>query len=289
MLRIALPNKGRLAEETRELFADAGLEVRARGDRALTASLGGEFEAIFVRAQDIPEFVADGAADAGVTGWDLVSEAERPVDVLLDLEFGRCRLVVAARDDSGVGSMDGVAAGARVATVFPRVTRRFFERAGRLVEVVPVSGAAEIAPHLGIADIVVDLTSTGSTLKVNGLREVTTVLESSARLIAARGALQAVGSDKGRALGELVDALSSVLRARGKRYLMANVPRDALEQVKQVIPGLNGPTVIDIMNGGTFVAVHAVVPAKTIYRTISALKALGGEGILVTRIERLMP
>jgi ATP phosphoribosyltransferase len=289
MLRIALPNKGRLAEETRELFADAGLEVRARGDRALTASLGGEFEAIFVRAQDIPEFVADGAADAGVTGWDLVSEAERPVDVLLDLEFGRCRLVVAARDDSGVGSMDDVAAGARVATVFPRVTRRFFERAGRPVEVVPVSGAAEIAPHLGIADIVVDLTSTGSTLKVNGLREVTTVLESSARLIAAQGALQATGSDKARALGELVDALSSVLRARGKRYLMANVPRDALERVKQVIPGLNGPTVIDIMNGGTFVAVHAVVPAKTIYRTISALKALGGEGILVTRIERLMP
>ena len=289
MLRIALPNKGRLAEETRELFADAGLEVRARGDRALTASLGGEFEAIFVRAQDIPEFVADGAADAGVTGWDLVSEAERPVDVLLDLEFGRCRLVVAARDDSGVASMDDVAAGARVATVFPRVTRRFFERAGRPVEVVPVSGAAEIAPHLGIADIVVDLTSTGSTLKVNGLREVTTVLESSARLIAAQGAVQAVGSDKGRALGELVDALSSVLRARGKRYLMANVPRDALERVKQVIPGLNGPTVIDIMNGGTFVAVHAVVPAKTIYRTISALKALGGEGILVTRIERLMP
>ena len=289
MLRIALPNKGRLAEETRELFADAGLEVRARGDRALTASLGGEFEAIFVRAQDIAEFVADGAADAGVTGWDLVSEAERPVDVLLDLEFGRCRLVVAARDDSGVGSMDEVAAGARVATVFPRVTRRFFERAGRRVEVVPVSGAAEIAPHLGIADIVVDLTSTGSTLKVNGLREVTTVLESSARLIAAQGAMQAAGSDKGRALGELVDALSSVLRARGKRYLMANVPRDALDRVKQVIPGLNGPTVIDIMNGGTYVAVHAVVPAKTIYRTISALKALGGEGILVTRIERLMP
>jgi ATP phosphoribosyltransferase len=289
MLRIALPNKGRLAEETRELFADAGLEVRARGDRALTASLGGEFEAIFVRAQDITEFVADGAADAGVTGWDLVSEAERPVDVLLDLEFGRCRLVVAARDESGVACLDDVAAGARVATVFPRVTRRFFEHAGRPVEVVPVSGAAEIAPHLGIADVVVDLTSTGSTLKVNGLREVATVLESSARLIAAPGAVQAAGSDKARALGELVDALASVLRARGKRYLMANVPRRALDEVKRVIPGLNGPTVIDILNGGSFVAVHAVVPAKTIYRTISALKALGGEGILVTRIERLMP
>src|SRR5262245_10624070 len=163
MLRIALPNKGRLAEETRELFEDAGLEVRARGERALTASLGGEFEALFVRAQDIPEFVADGAADAGVTGFDLVSESERPLETMLDLGFGSCRLVVAARDESGLSALTDIAPGARVATSFPRATRRFFERAGLEVEVVPVSGATEVAPHLGIADIVVDLTSTGST------------------------------------------------------------------------------------------------------------------------------
>ncbi len=288
MLRIALPNKGRLAEEARELFADAGLEVRARGDRALTASLGGEFEAIFVRAADIPEFVADGAADAGVTGLDLVQESERPIDTLLDLEFGRCRIVVAAREDSNVHTLADVSGRPRVATVFPRVTARYFEREGREVDVVPVSGACEIAPHLGIADIIVDITSTGSTLKVNGMREVATVLESSARLIAARGAAGA-GTARATTLGELVDALASVLRARGKRYLMANVPRARLDDVKQVLPGLNGPTVIDIMNGGTFVAVHAVVPAKTVYRTIASLKALGGEGILVTRIERLTP
>jgi ATP phosphoribosyltransferase len=305
MLRIALPNKGRLAEEARELFNDAGLEVRARGERALTASLGGEYEAIFVRAADIPEFVADGAADAGVTGRDLVCESERPLHELLDLGFGRCRLVVAAREDSGITRLDEIGsaraggAGAnaatgnpRVATVFPRITRRFFADEQRAVDIVPVSGAAEIAPHLGIADIVVDLTSTGSTLRVNGLREIATVLESSARLITAttlQPDASGVTGAKSRELGELVMALESVLRARGQRYVMANVPRAALEQVKQVLPGLNGPTIIDIMNGGTFVAVHAVVPAKTIYRTIGQLRALGGEGILVTRIERLMP
>lgn len=291
MLRIALPNKGRLAEEARDLFNDAGLEVRAANERALTASLGGEFEALFVRAQDIPEFVADGAADVGITGWDLIRESARALESLADLEFGRCRLAVAAREDSGITDLSDMPAGMRVATVFPRLAQEFFEARGCLVEVVPVSGAAEIAPHIGIADVIVDLVSTGSTLRVNGLREVATVLESTARLVVARDSLRdesEVGRRKRQAVQELVAALQSVLRARGKRYVMANVPRERLEEVKRVLPGLNGPTVIDIMNGGTHVAVHAVADAKTIYRTVAELKSLGAEGILVTRIERLM-
>lgn len=289
MLRIALPNKGRLAEEARELFNDAGLEVRVRGERALTASLGGEFQALFVRAADIPEFVADGAADAGITGRDLVAESGRDLVELLDLGFGRCRLSIAANEESGIVRPEDVPAGARVATCFPRLTERFFAAAGRDVEIVPITGAAEIAPHIGIADIIVDLVSTGSTLRVNGLQEVATVLESTARLVAARGLVERGDPDKRRALAELSAALESVLRARGKRYLMANVPRDQLDRVKQVLPGLNGPTVIDVLNGGVYVAVHAVCDASSIYRTVADLKALGAEGILVTRIERLMP
>jgi ATP phosphoribosyltransferase len=289
MLRLALPHKGRLSEDARALLADAGLEVRASSERALVASLGGEFEAIFVRAQDIPEFVADGAADAGVTGWDLVEESGRPLDSMLDLGFGRCRLVVAAREDSGIISLDGLPADARVASVFPNVTRRFFERAGRRVQVVPMSGAAEIAPHLGIADVILDLTSTGSTMRVNGLREVATVLESTARLVVAGVASgRPPQGERRQSLEELVAALRSVLDARGRRYVMANVPRARLDEVRRILPGISGPTVIDVMNGGSKVAVHAVCPADGIYRTINALKAVGGEGILVTRIERLM-
>ncbi|MEP6999197.1 MAG: ATP phosphoribosyltransferase [bacterium] len=287
MLRIALPNKGRLAQEARELFTDAGLEIRAAGPRALTASLGGEFQALFVRAQDIPEFVADGAADAGVTGFDLIQESGRVLDELANLEFGLCRLAVAAKEDSGVFSLADIGAGMRVATVFPRITRQFFADRGAAVEIVPISGAAEIAPHIGIADVIVDLVSTGSTLRVNGLREVATVLESTSRLISTPSVR--ADATRARALDELVGALQSVLAARGKRYVMANVPRARLEEVKKVVPGLNGPTVIDIMNGGEHVAVHSVVDAATIYRTIADLKALGAEGILVTRIERLMP
>lgn len=288
MLKIALPNKGRLADDTRELFGDAGLPVLTRGDRALSASLGGEFEALFVRAQDIPEFVADGAADAGVTGADLIAECDRTLCTLADLEFGKCRLVVAATDSSAIESIDAIPQGARVATSFPRLSARYFAGAAREVEIVPVSGAAEIAPHLGIADVIVDLVSTGSTLRVNGLHEVATVLESSARMIVAHDGAAPNGDDR-RALEDLVGALQSVLRARGQRYLMANVPRARLSDVKRVLPGLNGPTVVDIMNSGEHVAVHAVVPASQVYRTVARLKALDAEGILVTRIERLMP
>lgn len=289
MLRLAIPNKGRLNEGTRSLLADAGLEARASSERALVASLGGEFEAIFVRAQDIPELVADGAADAGITGWDLVQESTRPLASLLDLGFGRCRLVVAAREDSGIRSIDDVPAGARVATVFPRITARWFAERDRPIEIVPISGAVEVAPHLGIADVILDLTSTGSTLRVNGLREVTTVLDSTAHLIVAGAASgRAPSGARRQTIDDLVAALASVLAARGQRYVMANVPRDRLEEVRRILPGISGPTVIDVMNGGTKVAVHAVCPAEGIYRTLNALKAIGGEGILVTRIERIL-
>ena len=168
MLRIALPNKGRLSEDARDLFNQAGLDVLVRGDRALTASLGGEFEAIFVRAQDVPEFIADGAADAGITGYDLVMESERELDSLLDLEFGKCSLVIACREEATTSTISELPNNTRVATAFPAVARRYFADAKMNVQVVPISGAAEIAPHLGIADVILDVTSTGSTLKMNG-------------------------------------------------------------------------------------------------------------------------
>lgn len=283
MVKVALPNKGRLFDDVKMLFEDAGLPFRGRSERSLTASLNEELEAIFVRAQDIPEFVADGAADVGMTGKDLLVESGRSLTELLDLEFGRCRLVVAAKDDGPYKDMASLKGRPKVATCFPQLTARHFKNQGIDVDVVPVSGAAEIAPHLGIADIVVDLTSTGSTLRVNGLRELGTILESSARLIARPSMAQE------RPIRELALALESVLRARSQRYVMANAPRDNLAKVRECLPGLNGPTLSQVLDGERFVAIHAVVPASTVYRTISKLKAAGCEGILVTRIERLVP
>jgi ATP phosphoribosyltransferase len=283
MTRIALPNKGRLAEGARELLERSGLEFDVRGDRALQASLGDDFLALFVNARDIPEFVADGAADLGITGRDLIMESGRDVAVVLDLGFGRCRLALAAAEDNAVGDLAGVPDDTRVATVFPRITEAFFRERGQRVRLVPISGAAENAPHLGVADMIVDLVSTGSTLKMNGLREVGTIMESTAVLIARADVCD------WRTTRELVTALESVLRAQGKRYLMANVPRAQLPAVKEILPGINGPTVVDVLNGGEHVAAHAVVDRRDVYRVIAQLKAIGATGILVTSIERLMP
>ena len=285
-LRIALPNKGRLADDALELLERAGLEPAMAADRSLRADLGDDFTALFVRARDIPEFVADGAADLGITGSDLVAEAERPLDTLLRLGFGRCRLAIAAKDDAGWDSGDDLPDNARIATSFPRTTERWFAERGRTIQLVPVSGAAEIAPHIGVADVIVDIVSTGSTLKMNGLREVETIADAEAVLVGRPG--YADGEAGGR-VRELLAALESVLRAQGKRYLMANVPREALDRVKEVLPGINGPTIVDVMDSGRHVAAHAVVDRSEVYRTIARLKSLGAEGILVTKIERLMP
>jgi ATP phosphoribosyltransferase len=286
-IRIALPNKGRLSERALRLFEQAGLKPASLASRALMADLGDNFQAIFVRAADIPEYVADGAAALGVTGSDLVLESGRDVTELLDLGFGRCRLAVATKEESGVTRASDLPSGTRVATSFPRIARNYFESIGVEIKIAPMSGAVEIAPHLGIADVIVDLVSTGSTLRMNGLCEIETVLESSARLVASPSAL--ADSTVRTAIDELSTALDSVLQAEEKRYLMANVPKARLDQVRAVIPGLSGPTIVEVLDSGEWVAAHAVVDADRVYQTIGTLKALGAEGILVTRIERLMP
>lgn len=285
-IRIALPNKGRLAEGSRELLKRAGLHISGRADRALHAPIGEGFQALFIRSRDIPEFVADGVADVGITGRDMAAESGRALDTLVDLEFGRCRLVVATREESRIHNVADLDDGSRVATSFPRLTERFFAEQSKPIDLVPVSGAAEAAPHLGVAEVIVDLVSTGSTLKTNGLREIATILESSAIMVACRG--NGGASDRERRLEELVVALESVIRARDKRYLMANVPRDTLAAVSRVLPGISGPTVVDVIDSG-MVAAHAVVDAADVYRAIADLKELGATGILVTKIERLMP
>jgi ATP phosphoribosyltransferase len=281
-MRIAVPNKGRLHDPTMDLLERAGLQVVDGTDRKLYAdTVDPEVTVLYARAADIPEYVADSAADIGITGLDQARETDRSnlVD-LLDLEFGACRLVLAAPEDGAVDAVSGLAGGT-VATEFPNVTREFFDEHGVDVEVVEVSGATELTPHVDIADAIVDITSTGTTLRMNRLVEVADVLESSVRLFARED----VATDE--KVRQVRVALASVLSAEGKRYLMMNVPEDALDDVKSVLPGMGGPTVMDIA-GSDAVSVHAVVDEREVFETINDLKAIGASDVLVTEIERLV-
>jgi ATP phosphoribosyltransferase len=286
-LRVALPNKGRLAEDALDVLRDAGIVLETAEDRRLFAKAAREgFLVMFVRAADIPEFVQDGVADVGITGWDIVQESAKDVQPLMDLGFGRCKLVVAAPEDSAVRAIGDVRPGMRVATSFPHLAREFFKGHGTPVSIVEVSGATEVTPHIGVADLIVDLVASGSTLKVNRMRSIATVLESSARLIANKAALQ--DGVRGAKAKELVWALESVVHAKGKHYVMANVPKAKLDQVHRIMPGISGATIVQLGSRPDFVAAHAVVDERDLYHVVKDLKALGAEGILVVPISRLM-
>ncbi|WP_232686928.1 ATP phosphoribosyltransferase [Halobacterium zhouii] len=281
-MRIAVPNKGRLHEPALELLDRAGLGVENGADRQLYANtVDPDITVLFARAADIPEYVSDGAADVGITGFDQHQESGvENVGSVLDLEFGKCRLVLAAPEDGDITNPADLA-GKTVATEFPRITRNYFDDLGVDPEVVEVTGATELTPHVEMADAIVDITSTGTTLRVNRLAVVDEVLSSSARLFAREDVR---GDEK---VGQVVTALRSVLSAEGKRYLMLNAPEDELDAVEDVIPGLGGPTVLDVDEPG-MVAVHAVVAERDVFETVDELKRVGASGILVTEIERLV-
>ncbi|WP_436900364.1 ATP phosphoribosyltransferase [Halovenus halobia] len=280
-MRIAVPNKGRLHEPTVSLLERAGLHLVDGADRKLYAdTVDPDVSILFARASDIPEYVADGAAELGITGYDQARESPVDLTELLDLGYGRCRIVLAAPEDGDITSVEDLEGGT-VATEFPRITESYFADAGVDVSVTEVSGATELTPHVDMADAIVDITSTGTTLRMNRLAEVEELLSSSVRLFARDDVQDDPKVD------QVATALDSVLAAEDKRYLMLNAPEDRLEDVREVLPGMGGPTVMDIA-GTDQVAVHAVVGEETVFEAISDLKTVGASDILVTEIERLV-
>ena len=279
-MRIAVPNKGRLHEPTIDLLERAGLHLVDGADRKLYAQTADpDVTVLFVRTGDIPAYVADGTADVGITGYDQVRESGAELSELLDLSYGSCRIVLAAPEDDDIERVADLEGGT-VATEFPRVTREYFDKQGVDVEIVEVSGATELTPLVDIADGIADISSTGTTLRMNRLAVIDEVLSSSVRLFAGAAA------DDPK-IEQVATALESVLAAEGRRYLMMNVPEDDLEAVKEVIPGMGGPTVMEVA-GEDQLAVHAVVDQDRVFETISDLKSVGASDVLVTEIERLV-
>jgi ATP phosphoribosyltransferase len=282
-LRLAIPNKGRLVEPTVSLLRDAGLVFEA-GERALVARVQNfDLDILYVRTDDIVEFVADGVAELGITGLDLVGESGSDVPQLRKLGYGRCCLTIAVPNDSPYQTAEDLA-GLRVATSHMNLTKRFFESRSIRLDVIPISGAAEVAPRLGLAEAIVDLVSTGSTMVVNGLRPIEEVFDSEAVLLANAAAQRAHGP----VFDSIQTMLSATLAARDRKYLMMNAPLAKAAELEELLPGLESPSVIPLAHEG-MIAIHSVVDADAVWSLLPKLKAAGASGILILPIEKLVP
>ena len=282
-MRLAIPNKGRMVEPTLHLLHDAGL-VFDEHDRSLVARVQNfDLDILFVRTNDVIEFVGDGVADLGITGIDLLTETGAELPRIRSLGYGRCRLAAAVPSDTPYQSVEELA-GLRVATAHPATARRFFAERDIQVDVIPISGAVEVAPRLGLAEAIVDLVSTGSTLVMNGLRPIGDVLESEAVLVANPTARLELGP----AIEAIDTMLGAVIAARGKKYLMMNAPAARLSELERLLPGLESPSVIPLAHEG-MIAIHSVVGADDVWGLLPRLKAGGASGILVLPIEKIVP
>jgi ATP phosphoribosyltransferase len=270
-LRLAIPNKGRLVEPTVRLLRDAGLVFEA-DDRALVARVQNfDLDILFVRTNDIVEFIID-----------LVAESGTDAPLVRKLGYGRCRLTLAVPNDSPFRAAEDLA-GLRVATSHMGLTKRFFAERAIPVDVIPVSGAAEVAPRLGLAEAIVDLVSTGSTMVVNGLRPVEEVFASEAVLLANKTAL----AERPDVIDSINTMLSATLAARDRKYLMMNAPKSKLAELENLLPGLESPSIIPLAHEG-MIAIHSVVEADQVWSLLPRLKAAGASGILILPIEKLV-
>lgn len=285
MLKIAIPNKGRLSEKIYNLLSSAGLNFPSKDERTLQVTTkDGNYSIIFVRTADIPRFLEAGVADVGFTGFDIITELKSDVKKLMDLDFGYCEMVVAVKEEDPYDCVADLPENIMVATSFPNIAKDFLEKAGKKPKVIEVSGATEITPRLGLSDVVVDITSSGSTLKSNKLKIIDKILKSSAVVVARNG----LSTGKQHKVDSLLVALESVLDAREKKYLMANVPKSSLPKIKNFLPGLSAPTVMTLMGDDENVVVHVVVDSDKVFESVEHLKSLGGCGILIMTVDQMV-
>lgn len=279
-LRIALPNKGRLEQPAADLLKQAGFYFE-RTPRSLAVPIrDAPIELLFIRAKDVVELVADGVADLGVTGIDLTREADSPVNTISELGFGRCRLVAAVPDGSPISEIEGFQ-GLRIATSHPRTVERFFDDKAIAVTTVPLNGSVEVAPKLGIADAVADLVSSGSTMLINGLRPVATLLESQAILI------ERIGASRTDTATRVIAMLDAAMAAKNRRYVVMNAPRSAVAEIEEIIPGIEAPTIVPLTHDG-MVAIHSVVESSDVWHVLPRLKEAGASGILVLPVQQVI-
>lgn len=285
MLKIAIPNKGRLSEKIYDLLNCAGMVFPSKDERTLQVTTKDKkYSIIFVRTQDIPMFVENGIADIGFTGFDILTELKSDVEKIMDLDFGYCEMVVAVKEEDSYNSSSELPQNLKIATSFPNIARDYFEKLGKNPKIIEVSGATEITPRLGLSDVVVDITSSGATLKSNKLRIIDKILESTAIIIANKN----LSADKKEKTQVVLRALKSVIDAREKKYLMAHVPKSSLDEIRAFLPGLSSPTIMTLAGDDNNVVMHVVVDADKVFDSIDKLKKLGGKGILIMTVDQMV-
>lgn len=281
-LRIAVQKKGRLSEKSIELLKECGIKFN-NNDRILVAKAKNfPVELLFLRDDDIPQYVEQGVADIGILGENEVLEKQKQITIVEKLGFAACRLSLALPKDVEYASLSYFN-NKKIATSYPNILKTFFNEKGITAEVEEISGSVEIAPGIGLADAIFDIVSTGSTLISNGLREVEKVITSEAVLVAHTK----LTAEKQAILDKLIFRIKAVQRSSTNKYILLNAPNDALEAISTILPGMKSPTVMPLAEQG-WSSVHSVVQEDQFWEIIDQLKQAGAQGILVIPIEKMI-
>jgi ATP phosphoribosyltransferase len=281
-LKIALQKQGRLADGSTALLKKCGIGFSNGGGKLRAEAEGFSLEIFFLRDDDIPEYVADGVADVGIVGENVLAENPKPVETVERLGFGRCRLSIAVQKSFEYNDLADLS-GKRIATSYPRILSDFFSSRSVTADIHEISGSVEIAPSIGLADAVCDLVSSGSTLFSNGLREVETVMNSEAILIARKdlnGELAAI-------LDKLLFRIRSVKAASQNKYILLNAPWEKVTAITEILPGMKSPTIVPLAESG-WVSIHSVIGEQDFWEVVDNLKQAGAEGILVLSIDQMI-
>jgi len=281
-LRIAIQKSGRLYEDSVQLLKECGIDLRNVKDRLKTESDNFPLEIFFLRDDDIPQYVEDGVADIGIVGENVLYEKNKKAAIVEKLGFGKCRLSVAiprVQQYEGVQSLQGK----RIATSYPFLVNEFLAKNNIQAEIHEISGSVEIAPGIGLADVVADLVSSGSTLLMNGLKEVEVLLQSQAVLIRNNS----LSAEQQKLVDKLVFRIRAVKKAKHNKYILLNAPNDKVQEIISLLPGMKSPTVLPLAEAG-WSSVHSVLSEDTFWDIIEQLKAAGAQGILVVPIEKMI-
>ncbi len=281
-LRIAVQKSGRLSEKSINLLKEAGVSL-TNGERKLLAQSGSfPIEVLYLRDDDIPQYVEDGVADVGIVGENVFAEKGKEADIIERLGFSRCRLSLAVPKQMKYKGVDFFE-GKKIATSYPVILKKFLNENGVNAEIHEISGSVEIAPGIGLADGIFDIVSSGSTLISNGLTEVDVVMKSEAIVIGNRDMEQ----EKREILNDLLFRIRSVLASTNNKYILLNAPNDKLDDIIAVIPGMKSPTVMPLADSG-WSSIHSVLSESQFWQVIGKLKEFGAQGILVIPIEKMI-